>query len=179
MAIIIQSRNRVFLESHSDFTKPKTEPLSILENTVLVYSASGCIWFYNQTLDIDQVLPSLRKTLDAYPQWAGLLHFADFKPEAGHTHRQGHMQLSYGSPSNPGIECILANADFAMSSIIPTEIKTHWDATNIDYNSLLNDDTQLAPGEDQNLPAMKVQITNSTNASTAIAIGLAHPLADA
>ena len=89
------------------------------------------------------------------------------------------MQLSYGSPSDTGIECILANAVFAMSSMIPTEIKTHWDATNIDYNSILNNDTQVATGEDQNLPAMKVQITNSTNASTAIAIGLAHPLADA
>lgn len=179
MTISVQSRNRLFPESYGPSTQPKIEALSILDNTVLNYATSGCIWFYDKTLNVNRLVLSLRSTLDAYPQWAGQLHFADYDPSAGHTHRQGRMMLSYDSPADPGIEYIVAHADFPMCSMIPTDSTKQWDATKIDYNSLLDNKTSFAPGENKTLPAMKIQITTFTDTSTAIAIALAHPLADA
>jgi hypothetical protein len=47
---------------------------------------------------------------------------------------------------------MLAEADSPMASMIPTETTKYWDATNIDYNSLLDDSTAFAPGEAKTLP---------------------------
>ena len=180
MAIEIESRARIFPRSHESSVDAGSEFLSILDNTVLNYATSGCIWFYRHTFHINELTDSLQRTLDAYSQWAGLLHFAPYKATGGHVHRQGRMVLSCNAHSDPGVEFICANADFPMSSMFPTKIVgTHFDSTKVDYNKLLDGVTSFAPGDDESLPGMKIQITAFTDASTAIAIGLAHPLADA
>jgi len=183
MAISIQSRTRVFPESYGQSIHAKTEPLSILDATVLNFATSGCVLFYAYILDEDRLLTSLRKTLDAYPQWAGQLKFSKYSPEAGHGQRQGRLELSYNSAADPGIECIMASCDSPLSSIIPpTDAKGTWDATNIDYQAFLNMETPFGLNETTHLagvPAMKVQFTSFNTPGFAIAIGLLHPLADA
>ncbi len=94
MGVTVQSRRRVYPESHGLSAHAKTEALSIFDNTVLNYATSGCIWFCDQSLNVDQLTLSLKKTLDVYPQWAGVLHFAEYIRDGSHTHRQGRMQLN-------------------------------------------------------------------------------------
>ncbi|MCJ1459755.1 hypothetical protein MMC28_010134 [Mycoblastus sanguinarius] len=183
MAVSIQSRTRVFPESRELSSMPKCVPLSIIDANVLMYATSGCVWFYPQPLDINRLMISLKKTLNAYPQWAGQLHFADFKPGAGHTQRQGRLILSYGSSSDPGVEWVIAHANAPMSSMVPpTKNTEHWDATEVDYLSLLDMEVPFALHNMVNyegLPSMKVQITTFTDASMAITVGFSHPLGDA
>ena len=184
MAITLHSRSRIFPVSHvPSSSQPKIEPLSIIDANVLHFGKSACIWFYDGSLDTDRLISSLRKTLDAYPQWAGQLRFADYNPDAGHVHRQGRLELSYGSSSDPGVECILAEAEFAMSSMIPPDEGTkHCDVTHIDYSKLLDMKTKFAlydSKEYQGLPSMKIQVTSFKDGGVAIFVAIVHSLADA
>lgn len=183
MTVTIKSRSRLFPSSHHQKDREIVEPLSILDATVLDFSTSGCVLFYAQSLDLDLLKRSLEKTLDAYPQWAGQTRFTQFKPDAGHHHRQGRLELSYGTRADPGIECVVAKADHPMAAMIPpVEATRTWDATNVDYQALLNMDTPfgLSNARDpEGIPSMKVQFTTFTSPAIAVAIGLLHPLADA
>lgn len=183
MSISVQSRSRVYPDSHVPSAHPKVEPLSILDAIVLYFANSACVWFYNESLDTDRLIFSLRKTLIAYPQWAGQLRFAEYDPSAGHVHRQGRLELSYGSSSDPGIECILAEADFHMSCVVPANERVkHWEATHIDYQTFLDTETRFAlhdSKEYEGLPSMKVQFTTFKDGGMAIAVGIVHSLADA
>ena len=183
MAITIQSRSRIFPDPYVPSSHPKVEALSIIDAIVLHFAKSACIWYYDGSLNIDRLISSLRKTLDTYPQWAGQLRFAEYNPDAGHVHRQGRLELSYGSLSDPGVEFILAEADFSISSILPPdETAGHWDATHVDYRRFLDIETEFAlqdSKEYQGLPSMKVQFTTFKNGGIAVAVGVVHSLADA
>ena len=176
MAITVQSRSRLFPHSHVPSAKPKVDSLSIIDAVVLHFSQSACLWFYDESLDTDGLISSLRRTLNAYPQWAGQLRFAEYDPEAGHAHRQGRLELSHGSSSDPGVECIIAQADFSMSSILPPdETAKHWDATHVDYEGFLDKETEFAlhdSKEYQGLPCLKVQFTAFKDGGTAVAVGM-------
>lgn len=183
MPITVQSRSRLFPDSYVLSPQPKVESLSIIDAVVLHFAKSACVWFYQESFDTDQLISSLRKTLDAYPQWAGQLRFAEFNPDAGHLHRQGRLELSHGSSSDPGIECILAKADFHMSSMLPPiEAVKHWDATHVHHKDFIDRETKFAlhdSREYQGLPSMKVQLTTFKDGGLAIAIAVIHSLADA
>ena len=116
----------------------------------------------------------------AYPQWAGQLRFAASDPDGG---RQGRLELSYGSPSDPGVECILAAADVPMSAMLPPDATArHWDATHVDSEGLLDPGTDFALHDAKTcrgLPCVKVQLTSFTDGGTAVAVGVVHSLADA
>ena len=181
MTVSVQSRSRVLPGSHFPH-QPKVEALSVIDALVLYYAKSACMWFY-EGLDTERLIVSLRSTLNAYPQLAGALRFAEYERDAGHTHRQGRLEVSYGSSSDPGVECILAEADFAMSSILPPDETTkYWDATHVDYGEFLDRQTEYALDDGkvyQGLPSMKVQFTNFKDGGMAIAVGMVHSLADA
>lgn len=181
MTVSVQSRSRVLPHSHLPH-QPKVEALSIIDALVLYYAKSACVWFY-EALHTERLIFSLRQTLNAYPQLAGQLRFAAYEPDAGHLHRQGRLQVSYGSSSDPGVECILAEADFPMSSMLPPDGTTKcWDATHVDYRDFLDRQTEYALDDAkvyQGLPSMKVQFTNFKDGGMAIAVGMVHSLADA
>lgn len=184
MAITIQSRTRIFPDSHVPSSlQPRVESLSIIDAIVLHFAKSACVWFYTEPLDTGQLISSLRKTLNAYPQWAGQLRFAEYNPHAGHVHRQGRLELSHGTSSDPGVECILAEADLPMSSMIPRNgIAKHWDATHVHYEDFLDMETTFALHDSKDyegLPSMKVQFTKFRDGGIAIAVGVVHSLADA
>ena len=186
MAISIRSRSRVFPESRVLSAQPKVTSLSIIDATVLHLAKSACVWLYDDPLDIDLLTASLRKTLNAYPQWVGQLRFAEYDRDAGHGHRQGRLELSYGSPSDPGVECILAEAsDLPKSSLFPpNETADCWDATHVDYGRFLDAETNFAlhdSKEYDGLPSMKVQFTTfkDDNSAVAVAVSMVHSLADA
>lgn len=183
MAIIVQSRSRVFPGCYVPSSPPKVEALSVIDAIVLHFAKSACIWFYNESLDTNLLISSLQETLNAYPQWAGQLRFAEYNPDAGHKHRQGRLEVSYGSSSDPGVECILAEADFPVSSMLNLD-KTakHWDSTHVDYRELLDKETNFALHDSKKyrgLPSMKVQFTTFKEGGIAIAVAMVHSLADA
>lgn len=183
MVITVQYRSRVFPKSHIPSSLPKIECLSILDANVLHFATTACVWFYDETLDTGQLTSTLRTTLNDYPQWAGQLRFAEYNLDAGHLHRQGRLELFHGSSSDPGVECIIAEADFPVASVLPPrDTVGHWDATHVDYGGFLDKETRFAlhdSNEHQGLPSMKVQITSFKDGGTAITIGIVHSLADA
>ena len=183
MAITVQSRSRVFPRCHVPSSPPKVEALSVIDAIVLHFAKSACIWFYNESLNTNLLISSLQDTLNAYTQWAGQLRFAEYNPDAGHEHRQGRLEVSYGSSSDPGVECILAEADFPMSSMLTLD-KTakHWDSTHVDYRKFLDTETNFALHDSEEyhgLPSMKVQFTTFKEGGIAIAVAMVHSLADA
>ena len=182
MAITVESRKRVFPDAHSS-SQPKVESLSIIDAVVLHFAPSACVWFYEEPIDPNGLMSSLCETLNGYPQWAGQLRFAEYKPDAGHKHRQGRLELSYGSSSDPGVESISASADYPMSSVLPPdETAKYWDATSIDCSEFLDKQTKLALHDSIEycgLPSMKVQLTTFQDGGVAIAVGIVHSLADA
>lgn len=183
MAVTVQSRSRVFPGCHIPSSPPKVEALSVIDAIVLHFAKSACIWFYNESFDTNLLISSLQETLNAYPQWAGQLRFAEYNPDAGHEHRQGRLEVSYGSSPDPGVECILAEADFPMSSMLNLgESAKHWDSTHVDYRNFLDIETNFALHDSKahhGLPSMKVQFTNFKDGGIAIAVGIVHSLADA
>lgn len=176
MAISVHSRTRIFPHSHVPSTHPKIEPLSIIDALVLHFSKSACVWFYNEPLDTGRLISNLCKTLNAYPQWAGQLRFAEYNPNAGHVHRLGRLELCHGSSSDPGVECILAESEFPMSSMLPpNETARFWDSTHVDYEEFLDMETNFAlhdSKEFEGLPSMKAQFTTFKDGGIAIAVGL-------
>ena len=183
MVVTVQSRKRVFPDSHKRLLQPKVECLSIIDATVLHFAKTACIWFYDGSIEPNRLISSLRRTLNAYPQWAGQLRFAEYNPDAGHNHRQGRLELSYSSLSDPGVECIFATADSPMSSVLPPdEMTKHWDVTHVNYRDFLDTQTQFAlydSKECHGLPSMKIQLTTFKAGGIAIAVSIVHSLADA
>jgi hypothetical protein len=47
-------------------------------------------------LSVGRLQESLQKTLNAYPQWASQLHFADYNPDGDHTQRFNRIILPFG-----------------------------------------------------------------------------------
>ncbi|CAF9927671.1 hypothetical protein IMSHALPRED_007270 [Imshaugia aleurites] len=183
MAIAVHSRFRVLPDAHVPSSQPKVESLSIIDAVVLYFAKSACVWFYNESLDTSRLISSLRKTLNSYPQWAGELRFAEYNPDATHIHRHKRLELSYGSSSDPGVECILAEASCPMSSMLPPDqTAKYWDATHVNYEDLLDSETEFALHDSKSgkgLPSMKVQFTTFIDGGIAVAVGMVHSLADA
>ena len=183
MKVTIQSRSRIFPEVRSGDVSERVESLSILDAAALNFSISGCVFFYDQCLNANQLLSSLSKTLNAYPQWAGQLRYSKYSPKTDHKYRQGRLELAYGSITDPGVECTMARADCPLSTLIPPLNSTKmWDATAIDYQQFLDMETPFGlnvKNAPDGVPSMKVQFTTFASQGLAVAIGLLHPLADA
>lgn len=183
MVIAIQSRTRIFPESHASFI-PTIRNLSILDATTLNLAICGCVFFYDHTIDLDQLQSSLKVALDSYPQWGGRLQYSSCNAKAGRNYPRERLSLSYGSNTDPGVEVMVGHADQVMSSVVPpTNARGCWDTTEVvDYQTFLNMENPFGLNtirDPEGVPCMKVQFTTFTSKGTAIAIGLAHPLADA
>lgn len=180
LEIHIESRTRVFPETA--VLRPTKTPLSILDSTVAGFSSTGAVWIYDRPIDIGHLTMSLRKTLDAYPQWAGQLHLSSFVAGGDHTQRQGRLAISYGTESDPGVAVIIARSGRTVSSVYPAVIDGCWEAGQVHSEELLDPPTRLAlynMADYEGLPGMVVQLTSFQCGGVAVAVKLAHSLADA
>ncbi|KAM0323897.1 hypothetical protein ACHAQA_008478 [Verticillium albo-atrum] len=155
---------------------PTTASLSILDNTVARFTPTGAIWVFETKPSVskDDLLSRLQTSfitaLSSFPHFAGQLHWDTSNP------RFNRAAVTYGSPSDPGVEWTVASSSLA--PFIPTG--AIWEGT-FPQNELLASKTQLALHDLrtwEGLPAMIVQITLLPE-GYAIAVKLAHPLADA
>jgi hypothetical protein len=180
LKVLIKSRIRIFPEIPPPL--PNDVPLSIIDSTVARFSPTAAVWVYEEHLSIDHLIISLKRTLNAYPQWAGQLHWTTYDPRGDHTNRQGRLALSYGTGSDPGVACTIARSPLHVSSLYPCGIDEFWNAGQVPTEELLDASTPLAMHDLVNfegLPGMVVQMTTFGCGGVAVAVKMAHPLADA
>ena len=200
---LFPSRNR---------TKDKTSvPLSILDATCARFTDTGAVWLFDAPSraapeDVlllgDRVVRRLRSsfvdTLDDFPQWAGRLHWAPFRPGAGdHTARFQRCVLTYGDDADPGVGWGVVRRGYALDSIVPPPPPPPssrscgggvwwWDNDAFPQGELvspaplalagLRDDDDDAAGRP---PCMRVQVTLFACGGYGVGVRLAHPVADA
>ncbi|KAF7967395.1 hypothetical protein HWV62_34449 [Athelia sp. TMB] len=204
LGISVSSCTRIFPPSHPtslDSLKskppvhPKTVNLSILDASVGLYSPTSGVWFYSfpdtpPDNRNEALTDSLAATLAFYPQWAGQLHLTEYSPTGDHTTRYGRMALTYGATSDPGVAVHLATSSRTVKSLIPDDEARkagYWNAQPSTLEELLpgrrgGDTGRLAlwnMEESDGLPCVVVQLTTFACGGMAIAIRIAHPLADA
>ena len=201
--LCMQTISQIRLHPSHPPQAPTTIPLSILDNTVSNFPCSSAIWFFDcppslstskpghpplflSTPTIASLTASLTQTLTLYPHWAGQLSLRTHDPNCGHTHRFGCIQISYDSLHDPGIELITAHASTTLSSLVPSASARAtyfqgWDTSSgslqefFPATELALKNTKDTPGA----PAVIVQLTTFTCGGLAIAVKIAHVLADA
>ncbi|KAH9848092.1 transferase family-domain-containing protein [Lenzites betulinus] len=187
-AVELISRTRILPEDHAS-AGTRTTPLSILDNTAVRFSLVNACWYYDKpkcqenTLSPFTLVYSLRKTLNVYPQWAGQLEWMKSDPARGK--RLGRLCISYGSPSDPGIELVLARCTSTIAALVPdseTRLKSGaWCADHFSSSQVLFP-TDIALHDSPayaGRPAVSVQLTTFSCGGISIALRIAHVLADA
>ncbi|MCJ1375678.1 hypothetical protein MMC20_006915 [Loxospora ochrophaea] len=186
-----KTTNRVFPESFP--TSARTVPLSIIDATVANFGASSAIWFYDAPRALTPATSashwqaSLEKTLNAYPQWCGQLHWSSFDPRGNHTHRFGRLNIVYGTKSDPGVHLVVAKSPLILDSLLPdpsqrTSDLKFWEASQLPAKEFFPSKPPLAMHnmvDYISLPSLIIHVTTFACGGTTIAIKLAHPLADA
>ncbi|EJD38251.1 hypothetical protein AURDEDRAFT_154155 [Auricularia subglabra TFB-10046 SS5] len=172
---------------------PHDAPLSIIDATVARFTPTSATWLFDRPPDSDLIhtdtlARSLRATLDAYPQLAGQLHWApyDASGRSGHTRRYGRMMLRYGAPDDPGVELVQARSAQVLADVVP-HFDTRaaagcWDASAVPTLALLPDEPPVALHDRTTyagLPCAVVQLTTFACGALAVAVKMAHPVADA
>lgn len=139
-------------------------------------------------LSPDMLTASLSGALVVYPHWAGQLEYTPYEPKSNdHTKRFRRLQISHGAASDPGVELAFAQHSESLASFIPdaaTRIAGSgvWNAKGVKNIGLLPDSPPLALYDMktyEGLPTVIIQVTRFSCGGTAIAIAVAHPLADA
>ncbi|KAF7172183.1 hypothetical protein CNMCM5623_004423 [Aspergillus felis] len=174
-------------------SSPICTPLSILDATVARFAPAGAIWLFDSSLQnvperelIDRLQSSFVQTLSNYPQWAGQVQWAPGRENGLHTERFNRPMIVYGTPNDPGVEWrVIKRDDVSVGSLVPSAMERAsagtWDGDDFTQGDFLSE-TPLALHdlrEYQGLPGMQVQITLLKDGAYAIAIRMAHVLADA
>lgn len=191
--IQVLSSTRIFPESNVAYNTPCKIPLSIIDATVANFAPTAGTWIYDhpygeqgkKSLSINNLTLSLRKTLDAYPQWAGQLKLVAQNPNGDHTERFGRLVLSYGESTDPGIALVIAHSSQVLASIVPStqNLKANngfYDIKDLSKVKFMTSDVPLALKQDRdNPPCLIVQITTFACGGVSISVKMAHAIADA
>ncbi|KAJ7682071.1 transferase family-domain-containing protein [Mycena polygramma] len=191
--IILNSSSRVFPEERSS---TRTVELSILDAAAGNFDAAAAAWVYDAPTDHRKsalapahLKQSLAKTLNAYPHWAGQLKNTAYIRGANHTSRSGRLQVTYGVPTDPGVEFVVTSSEEEVATLFPSvEERTSglgaFDITSIGALNLLPSSPALASeshngGDFTGLPCLIVQVTSFKCGGVVVALKSSHPLADA
>ncbi|KAK8093662.1 transferase family-domain-containing protein [Apiospora hydei] len=185
-----------------DRTKERISvPLSILDATCARFTDTGAIWLFDgpsaeegigENMIVDRLQSSFIATLNDFPQWAGQLHWAPFRPESSnHTERWQRCMLTYGGSdsgnSDPGVEWSVVRRGYALDSIVPLTSSSSrpddvwWDNDAFPYGDLVSPAKLALAGlkDSPGLPCMAVQITLFACGGYGVGVRLAHLVADA
>ncbi|KFY47440.1 hypothetical protein V496_10675 [Pseudogymnoascus sp. VKM F-4515 (FW-2607)] len=185
--IAFDNRSRLRLFPLPRLTAPVSTPLSILDATVARFSPTGAVWlFCSPSTSHATLQSSFIATLNDFPQWAGQLQWSPVRDGGLHTERFGRPMVVYGCDSDPGVEWVVSKVERTVDSVVPSALErvagsATWIATDFPQNIFLSD-TKLALHnlvEYAGLPGMSVQTTEFACGGYAIAVKMAHPLADA
>jgi hypothetical protein len=162
--------------------------LSILDATVVRFAPTGAIWIFDHDSPAEMVgylKASFIKTLEAFPFWAGQLQWAQVRKNGSHSERFHRPMITYGLDSDPGVEWNVVQLDCSPASVAPKPVVRASDETwitSFPQSDLMSSSTSLALYDldtFQGLPSMVVQVTLLGNGGFAVAVKMAHPLADA
>ena len=159
-------------------------PISILDNTVIRFDLTGAVWYFdsNPNLTVDSLTESLKITLPAYHQWAGQLHWLPY--DLSKRQRFGRAALTFGSPSDPGVELIVARCPRALADLIPDiavrMAGSAWDPRAVPSAALLLPTTlAMYMPEFMACPVVSVQLATFACGGISVAVRISHPVADA
>jgi len=188
----VTSSTRVFAATRLDRTTTSHSiSLSIIDATVADFAPCAAVWFFDSppsphsAPSPSHLRSALEKTLNAYPQWCGRLHRVSYRRDGHHTQRFGRLNLTYGLESDPGVEFVVAQSPTTLSSLVPSAIERSvrfqsWNASRVPSEKFLpSTPLALSKIDDARLPGMVVQITTFGCGGMAVAVKIAHPLADA
>lgn len=183
-------------------TKPRlqrtTTCLSIADTSTATFGAANALWVFDApvhktTSPTVLSIESLACTLSYYPHLAGRLDLTPY-PEQGvgnvpHTHRFCRANVHYGSPAeDPGVEVQFARLETEASQVFPDKQarasthKTWYMPSQTPLDEVFNPIGTMPTTFDAfglDLPCVKVRVTTLLCGALAIAVKMAHPLADA
>ncbi|KAH6657642.1 transferase family protein [Truncatella angustata] len=173
-------------------TKAKSIPLSILDATCARFADTSAIWLYDppsgyQVNDefINKLKTTFVTTLNNFPQWAGQVHWAPFRPGGHHTERFNRSMITYGSDADPGVEWHVVRHENSIISHIPhgeyLSSCTIWSGDAFPQKELISKSrTPLSNLKDfEGMPGLMVQINLFPCGRYGVGVKLAHQLADA
>ncbi|KAK6208326.1 hypothetical protein LQW54_006950 [Pestalotiopsis sp. IQ-011] len=181
------------------FTSPRPStvvktPLSILDATCARFSDTSAVWLFEAPSSgkvddafVAKLKTSFIETLNAFPQWAGQLHWAPFREGGHHTERFNRSMVTYGSEADPGVEWTVVRHDYEITSFALKTAESFsseglWDAGDAFPQRDLVSPTRLALynlRDFQGIPAMSVQISLFSCGGYGVGVRLAHQLGDA
>ena len=186
---------------NTETSSERIAALSLLDAITVHFLDTCAVWLFERPelptqFDlVDHLRQSLRVTLDAYPQWCGLvkaINTVDGPPAAGedhlapHARRFGRVYVHYGTRFDPGVEFVAARSTATLDELHPSSRPTSQALWNQEKGSLSQfvPTTQLAnPAKasdaDPFPPIMAIQVTELACGGFALAVKIAHTLADA
>ncbi|PWY92546.1 hypothetical protein BO70DRAFT_357672 [Aspergillus heteromorphus CBS 117.55] len=154
-SIDITSSERLF--PNPDSTSEQIKALSLLDASTVNFLATSAVWLFQGPEQpspfhhlVDHLRQSLRVTLDAYPQWCGLLKaittvdgpLAPGQDQlAPHARRFGRVYVHYGTRHDPGVEFVTARTTATLDELHPSSRTTShplWDQEKVSLSSLVS-----------------------------------------
>jgi hypothetical protein len=203
LEIQIDSHARLFPAPSSAPSPPSPHhvPLSILDSTVAGFSAASACWIYDAPPPSPSsplattLAQALRVTLCSYPHLSGQLHYSSTPfpsstsptnpPSSSpilsqdHTQRYKRITISYNTPTDPGVEFVVAHSPLSLSHFLPSlaercgdSTKGIWEAGKVPTKDLLPLSPSLAfhdLSEWEGLPCMIAQVTTFACGGVAVA----------
>lgn len=124
MTVLDHVQTRIFPSVKRKVTQ-KT-PLSILDATVARFSATGAVWMFDELPEavseavfLETLQSSFIETLNAFPQWAGQLQWAETRLGGGHTERFNRPILVWGAEEDPGVEWNTVKLPLRIDATVP------------------------------------------------------------
>jgi hypothetical protein len=161
-----------------------------MDATVGAFGSTEVILLYDATennivLNAQQLKDSLRVTMSSYPQWCGRLRLNNYDPAStSHLDRFGRFVITHGGDGEPGVEFVVAKTESILGELVPKaedRARTRiWNATAFPGKELVPS-TLLSQSnlDNPSAPSLIVQLTYFQCGGIALAVKLAHPLADA
>ncbi|PYI02044.1 hypothetical protein BO78DRAFT_326101, partial [Aspergillus sclerotiicarbonarius CBS 121057] len=177
IAIHIQSQTRV--QPTCPPNDSQTVLLSILDAAHLTTGTAATILLYDAVqpgsacpLTSAALQGSLARALNGYAQWCGALHRQPGNP--------GRLMLTFGGPAAPGVALVVATADCPLAQLLPADRAPVWDVSAFPEAALLPaTPLSLTDLTNASLPNLAIQVTTFSDGGLAVALRIAHPLADA
>jgi hypothetical protein len=184
LSVTTLSRQRIFPERRP--SSSRIVPLSIVDATVVNFAPTAGVWFYENNFIVptpSALAGALSTTLSSYPQWAGLLNWAPYKPGGKHTERCGRLNISYGFEADPGVEFAVAESSQSIAQLVPSTAQRMragvWEAGQLEAAELLPKLPSPLHSDEVGVPGVLVQITTFSCGGISVGVKMAHSLADA
>lgn len=190
----VEATRRIFPKAPAQ--EPVLTKLSIIDATVGRFAPAAAIWLYDKSERAELPYPelfetfalALSETLDDYRHFAGQMQWAtkemvENDPVMRHL---GRPVVVYGTPTDPGVELIVAKYDANLEDVVPSRAERAdrlkvWNANDFRQTDFLPD-TKIALSslnQLEGLPSMAVQLTAFKCGGIGISATISHPLADA